>query len=74
MGCILTKCVMVLVYFSQKVSILYMVRFLHKTELLFVEPVLVSALLDKSLEFKNFHMGVVCWQEVDNLFLGVRSQ
>lgn len=37
MGCILTKCVMVPVYFSHKMSILYMVQFLHKTELLLVE-------------------------------------
>lgn len=35
----------------------------------FFEPLLVSALLDNSFKFKNFHMGVVCWQEVDS-FLG----
>lgn len=37
MGCILTKCVMVRAYFWPKVSIVRMVRFLHKTELLFNE-------------------------------------
>lgn len=37
MGCILTKCVMVQAYFWRKVSIMHMVQFLCKTELLFNE-------------------------------------
>lgn len=36
MGCILTTCVMVQAYFSQKVSIVY-IQFLYKAELLFDE-------------------------------------
>lgn len=50
-----------------------MVQFLYKAELLFDES-LVSALLGNSFKFKVFHVGVVCWQEIDNMFRGARSQ
>lgn len=50
-----------------------MVQFLYKAELLFDES-LVSALLGNSFKFKVFHVGVVCRQEIDNMFRGARSQ